>query len=81
MHEEHLFGDIRGPTRGNLIAYTNEHATGGEPLGQKSCIGLLEALLKKDYIVSLETNGSFSIAHVPSDVIKVIDLKNDFAWV
>jgi 7-carboxy-7-deazaguanine synthase len=49
--------------------------TGGEPLGQRDSIPLMERLLKEEYIVSLETNGSFSISQVPSPVIKVIDIK------
>jgi len=49
--------------------------TGGEPLGQKGAITLMQALLAEKYTVSLETNGSFSIKDVPLDVIKVIDLK------
>lgn len=49
--------------------------TGGEPLGQKATIPLLQALLKEGYVVSLETGGSFSIKEVPLDVIKVIDVK------
>jgi len=49
--------------------------TGGEPLGQKATIALLERLLQEKYIVSLETNGSFSVVNVPKKVIKVIDIK------
>jgi len=49
--------------------------TGGEPLGQKGSIPLMARLLEEGYIVSLETNGSFSIKDVPRGVIKVIDLK------
>ncbi len=49
--------------------------TGGEPLGQAGIYPLMDALLAEKYTVSLETNGSFSIAKVPKEVIKVIDLK------
>lgn len=49
--------------------------TGGEPLGHAGTNQLLRMLLDLDYIVSLETNGSFSVKDVPADVIKVIDLK------
>ncbi len=49
--------------------------TGGEPLGQKGSIVLMEKLLAEKYTVSLETNGSFSIKDVPLAVIKVIDIK------
>jgi 7-carboxy-7-deazaguanine synthase len=49
--------------------------TGGEPLGQKAILLLMQKLLTENYTVSLETNGSFSILTVPSEVIKVIDIK------
>lgn len=49
--------------------------TGGEPLGQKGTIELMQRLLREKYIVSLETNGSFSIQPVPLEVIKVVDIK------
>jgi 7-carboxy-7-deazaguanine synthase len=49
--------------------------TGGEPLGQKNTIPLLQELVKEKYTVSLETNGSFSVVNVPNDVIKIIDVK------
>jgi 7-carboxy-7-deazaguanine synthase len=49
--------------------------TGGEPLGQQGIYPLMEALLAENYVVSLETNGSFSVANVPEEVVKVIDLK------
>jgi len=49
--------------------------TGGEPLGQRASIPLMQKLLEKGYTVSLETNGSFSVKDVPLKVIKVIDIK------
>jgi len=49
--------------------------TGGEPLSQRGTLELLKALLAAEYTVSLETNGSHSIEHVPAEVIKVIDVK------
>ncbi len=49
--------------------------TGGEPLGQRGAIPLMQRLLQENYTVSLETNGSFSVKDVPLDVIKVIDIK------
>jgi 7-carboxy-7-deazaguanine synthase len=49
--------------------------TGGEPLGQQAIYPLMEALVDEGYTVSLETNGSFSVAKVPAPVVKVIDLK------
>lgn len=49
--------------------------TGGEPLAQRGTYPLMRLLLDQKYTVSLETNGSFPITDVPSDVIKVIDVK------
>ncbi len=49
--------------------------TGGEPLAQPQTIELLKALLRENYTVSLETNGSLSVEKVPVEVIKVIDIK------
>lgn len=49
--------------------------TGGEPLAQRSCIGLLKKLCDAGYEVSLETGGAMDIAPVDSRVMKVVDLK------
>ncbi|WP_222565186.1 7-carboxy-7-deazaguanine synthase QueE [Novilysobacter antarcticus] len=49
--------------------------TGGEPLAQKRCIGLLERLCDAGYEVSLETSGSIDISPVDTRVSRVLDLK------
>jgi 7-carboxy-7-deazaguanine synthase len=49
--------------------------TGGEPLAQRSCLPLLEALCDKGYEVSLETSGAMPVADVDARVVKVLDLK------
>lgn len=49
--------------------------TGGEPLAQKRCIGLLSALCDAGYQVSLETSGAIDIAPVDQRVSRVMDLK------
>jgi 7-carboxy-7-deazaguanine synthase len=49
--------------------------TGGEPLLQKEAIPLMERLLSDGYQVMLETSGERSIASVPRDVIKIVDVK------
>ena len=49
--------------------------TGGEPLAQKNCRGLLEKLCDSGYEVSLETSGAVSVAGVDSRVSKVMDIK------
>lgn len=51
--------------------------TGGEPLMQKSTIGLLEGLLEEGYQVTLETNGSYSLEDLPCsmDLLVSMDMK------
>lgn len=49
--------------------------TGGEPLAQKSCNGLLNRLCDAGYEVSLETSGALDVSAVDERVIKVMDLK------
>ena len=53
--------------------------TGGEPLLQKKSIDLMNALLKENFDVMLETSGSLPIDKVPNDVIKIIDFKCPFS--
>lgn len=49
--------------------------TGGEPLAQKRCIGLLKRLCDAGYIVSLETSGAIDISDVDPRVSRVLDIK------
>ena len=49
--------------------------TGGEPLAQKNCLKLLEALCDAGYAVSLETSGALDISKVDPRVVRVMDLK------
>jgi 7-carboxy-7-deazaguanine synthase len=49
--------------------------TGGEPLGQKPCIELLERLCDEGYEVSLETSGAINVEPVDPRVVKVVDIK------
>jgi len=49
--------------------------TGGEPLLQEEVYPLMAALLAAGRTVLLETNGSLSLARVPREVVKIIDLK------
>lgn len=49
--------------------------TGGEPLAQKRCLGLLERLCDAGYEVSLETSGAIAIDAVDARVRRVVDLK------
>ena len=49
--------------------------TGGEPLAQKRCIGLLKRLCDAGYDVSLETSGAMDISDVDPRVSRVLDIK------
>ncbi|GAB3097915.1 7-carboxy-7-deazaguanine synthase QueE [Lysobacter terrae] len=49
--------------------------TGGEPLSQKRCIGLLQRLCDAGYDVSLETSGAIDIGDVDTRVSRVLDIK------
>lgn len=49
--------------------------TGGEPLAQKRCILLLDALLSAGFSVSLETSGAIDISPVDIRVSRVVDIK------
>ena len=49
--------------------------TGGEPLAQKRCIGLLQRLCDAGYSVSLETSGAIDISNVDTRVSRVLDIK------
>ena len=49
--------------------------TGGEPLAQKRCIGLLQRLCDAGFEVSLETSGALDIAEVDPRVSRVLDIK------
>lgn len=68
------------PLDGVLAAvgqYRAHHVTvtGGEPLAQRGCLRLLEALCDQGYEVSLETSGALDVSEVDTRVIKVMDLK------
>jgi 7-carboxy-7-deazaguanine synthase len=49
--------------------------TGGEPLLQEEVYDLMNALLAKNYQVLVETGGGVSVAKVPQQAIKILDVK------
>ena len=49
--------------------------TGGEPLSQRNCLLLLEALCDAGYEVSLETGGALDVGEVDARVMRVVDIK------
>lgn len=72
-------GEIR--TISSLLQQVGDFApqyvtvTGGEPLAQKNCLPLLNALCDAGYRVSLETGGALSISGVDPRVMRVLDIK------
>lgn len=62
---------------GQVAAYDARYVTvtGGEPLAQKRCMGLLQQLCDANYQVSLETSGALDISGVDSRVSRVVDIK------
>ena len=49
--------------------------TGGEPLLQEETTELIEMLLREDFLVLLETNGSVPLANVHEKCVKIVDVK------
>ena len=49
--------------------------TGGEPLAQQQCLGLIEALCAADYEVLVETGGYFSTENVDPRANIILDVK------
>ena len=49
--------------------------TGGEPLAQRACLPVLQALCDAGYAVSLETSGALPISAVDARVQRVVDVK------
>jgi len=49
--------------------------TGGEPLLCEETPQLIREILKKRMFVLLETNGTFSLADIPAEVYKSVDIK------
>ena len=50
--------------------------TGGEPLAQKNCLPLLQALCDAGYDVSLETSGALDVCKVDTRVSRIVDIKS-----
>lgn len=61
----------------HVAEYPTPHVTvtGGEPLAQRRCLGLLGRLCDAGYLVSLETSGALDLSGVDARVVKVMDLK------
>ena len=66
--EDILAEVARHPTRHVCV-------TGGEPLAQKECPALLQALCDAGYDVCLETSGALDISTIDPRVARIMDLK------
>src|SRR6266571_5005164 len=60
---------------GGARAISLVELTGGEPLLQPEAIPLAQRLLAAGYTVLIETSGERSIAELPREVIKIVDVK------
>ncbi len=69
MHFDEILAEIR--------KYETPYVcvTGGEPLAQKRCAGLLKLLCDEGFKVSLETSGAIDISQADQRVSRVMDLK------
>ena len=60
---------------GNFGQVNHITVTGGEPLIQAEAIKFMKLLLKSNFNVQLETNGSRLLKKVPGQVRKIVDVK------
>ena len=62
---------------GKILQYPvrNVEITGGEPLLQGDTIELAREIVKRGYKLLIETNGSLSLAELPEETVKVVDVK------
>ena len=78
---EYAFHDGKDMEISKIIEKVNElncnlvEVTGGEPLVQDSCINLLDALIKNNNKILLETGGALTIKNVPKNVRIILDIK------
>jgi len=69
---------LRQPSSHRQLATGNclVEITGGEPmLQEREVVPLMERLLATGYKVLLETSGERPLAHVPKEVVKIVDVK------
>jgi 7-carboxy-7-deazaguanine synthase len=71
MPLEDVVSEVTRLSPGGLV-----EITGGEPmLQERDVVSLMERLLATGYKVLLETSGERSLVHVPTPVIKIVDVK------
>ncbi len=59
----------------DVLGLSHVCVTGGEPLVQPDIHHLFDELVNRDYIVTLETNGSLDISGVNEKVARIVDVK------
>ena len=69
MSFEDIFAEISKYKTKNICI------TGGEPLASKNVFGLIDALVDKDYHISIETSGSIDISPINPQTSIVMDIK------
>ena len=69
ISEEKLFEKIKS------YRIKSVEITGGEPLLQEEVYGLTDNLIRNEYTVLLETNGTLDISRLNKKVIKILDIK------
>src|SRR5882724_7690362 len=67
--------DEKFPKATNARTISLVELTGGEPLLQPDAIPMAKKLLDGGYTVLIETSGERSIAELPREVIKIVDVK------
>ena len=77
----YAFGGGHEMTIDQVLTEASQHPTqlveitGGEPMEQAGVYPLMDSFLKAGYTVMLETGGHVDLASIPSEVIKIIDVK------
>jgi len=70
MEIEDILKEVKKHSPINLV-----EITGGEPLLQAEVYDLMQTLIDENYDILLETNGSINMKDVPSQVVKIADVK------
>jgi 7-carboxy-7-deazaguanine synthase len=75
FHEGRKMSEDEVAAQVNAYGCSLVEITGGEPLLQRAVYPLMRRLLNEGHTVMLETGGHISIADVPSEVIRIVDVK------
>ncbi len=78
---QYAFYGGRSMTIDEILAEIEPHGcnlveiTGGEPMMQEEILQLSSKLLEKGHTVLIETGGAIDVSSLPSEVIKILDIK------